>query len=328
MAKLEAGTGRICLSLLDSSAVFSELSATYPLKLLSPRTSPPNVAVVYILSYGGGLGSTKVFKVRPGVRLAKVHTDTTSPITVQNFTFTVADRSCLFLLPDPVTCFRAASYNQIQTFHLARDASLIVLDWVTSGRKTLGEDWLFARYYSINEIFVEGRRVARDAMLLEEEPEDPRVPRRTLAQRLAPYSCYAMLLLFGPATQEIVKDLEERYVKITVFKRGAPDDLLWSLSLVDSGRGAVVRVAGKETEAVKHWLKDALRRLENVVGPDVYQRTTLHEWLLLSRTSLVPMAKAALNAKSRILGELATLVGPMISSVVVICPMSTIPLTA
>ena len=55
MAKLEAGTGRICLSLLDSSAVFSELSATYPLKLLSPRTSPPDVAVVYILSYGGGL---------------------------------------------------------------------------------------------------------------------------------------------------------------------------------------------------------------------------------------------------------------------------------
>ncbi|KAL1737109.1 UreD urease accessory protein-domain-containing protein [Schizophyllum commune] len=296
MAKLEAGTGRICLSLLDSSAVFSELSATYPLKLLSPRTSPPNVAVVYILSYGGGLvggdrvslsvavergavlvllsqGSTKVFKVRPGVRLAKVHTDTTSPITVQNFTFTVADRSCLFLLPDPVTCFRAASYNQIQTYHLARDASLIVLDWVTSGRKTLGEDWLFARYYSINEIFVEGRRVARDAMLLEEEPEDPRVPRRTLAERLAPYSCYAMLLLFGPATQEVVKDLEEQYVKITVFKRGAPDDLLWSLSLVDSGRGAVVRVAGKETETVKHWLKDALRRLENVVGPDVYQRT-------------------------------------------------------
>ncbi|KAL1707410.1 UreD urease accessory protein-domain-containing protein [Schizophyllum commune] len=296
MAKLEAGTGRICLSLLDSSAVFSELSATYPLKLLSPRTSPPNVAVVYILSYGGGLvggdrvsltvaverdavlvllsqGSTKVFKVRPGVRLAKVHTDTASPITVQNFNFTVTDRSCLFLLPDPVTCFRAASYNQIQTFHLARDASLIVLDWVTSGRKTLGEDWLFARYYSINEIFVEGRRVARDAMLLEEEPEDPRVPRRTLAQRLAPYSCYAMLLLFGPATQEVVKDLEEHYAKITVFKRGAPDDLLWSLSLVDSGRGAVVRVAGKETEAVKHWLKDALRKLEDVVGPDVYQRT-------------------------------------------------------
>ncbi|KAL1719582.1 UreD urease accessory protein-domain-containing protein [Schizophyllum commune] len=296
MAKLEAGTGRICLSLLDSIAVFSELSATYPLKLLSPRTSPPDVAVVYILSYGGGLvggdrvtlsvavergavlvllsqGSTKVFKVRPGVRLAKVHLDTTSTITVQNFIFTVTDRSCLFLLPDPVTCFRAASYNQIQTFHLSRDASLIVLDWVTSGRKTLGEDWLFARYYSINEIFVEGRRVARDAMLLEEEPEDPRVPRRTLAQRLAPYSCYAMVLLFGPATQEVVKDLEEQYAKITVFKRGEPDDLLWSLSLVDSGRGAVVRVAGKETEAVKHWLKDALRRLENVVGPDVYHRT-------------------------------------------------------
>ncbi|TRM66433.1 UreD urease accessory protein-domain-containing protein [Schizophyllum amplum] len=296
MAKLEAGTGRICLSLLDSTAVFSELSATYPLKLLSPRTSPQNVSVVYVLSYGGGLvggdrvslsvavqrdavlvmlsqGSTKVFKARPGQRLAKVQTDAHSSVTVQAFTFTVSDRSCVFLLPDPVTCFRAASYNQIQTFRLARDASLVVLDWITSGRKTLGEDWLFARYYSVNEIFVEGRRVARDAMLLEETPEDPRVPARTLAQRLAPYSCYAMLLLFGPATREVVQDLQEQYAKIAVFKTAAPEDLLWSLSSIDGGNGAVVRVAGKETEAVKIWLKDALRKLETVVGPDVYQRT-------------------------------------------------------
>lgn len=54
--KIHAGGGRIALSSYGSNhAVFSELSSTYPLKLLSPRISPDGIAVVYILSYGGGL---------------------------------------------------------------------------------------------------------------------------------------------------------------------------------------------------------------------------------------------------------------------------------
>jgi urease accessory protein len=53
--KIHAGGGRIALSSYGSNAVFSELSSTYPLKLLSPRISQGGIAVVYILSYGGGL---------------------------------------------------------------------------------------------------------------------------------------------------------------------------------------------------------------------------------------------------------------------------------
>ena len=53
--ELHSGHGRIVVSSHASKAVFSELAATYPLKLLSPRTGSPGVAVVYVLSYGGGL---------------------------------------------------------------------------------------------------------------------------------------------------------------------------------------------------------------------------------------------------------------------------------
>ncbi|KAF8414700.1 hypothetical protein L210DRAFT_3590865 [Boletus edulis BED1] len=35
------------------SVVFTELSATYPLKLLSPKLAQDAVAIVYVLSYGG-----------------------------------------------------------------------------------------------------------------------------------------------------------------------------------------------------------------------------------------------------------------------------------
>lgn len=52
---LRAGHGRIACASHGSSVVFTELSATYPLKLLSPRLTQDTVAIVYVLSYGGGL---------------------------------------------------------------------------------------------------------------------------------------------------------------------------------------------------------------------------------------------------------------------------------
>ncbi|KAJ6604527.1 UreD urease accessory protein-domain-containing protein, partial [Mycena vulgaris] len=284
-----AGRGRITLALHGSEAVFSELSSTYPLKLLSPRMHGAGMAVAYIITYGGGLvsgdnvflsvdvglgaslvllsqGSTKVFKFRPGQRAAS-----TGPVqvTTQRMDFTVAPGAALLLLPDPVTCFRSASYNQMQTFHLARDASLVVLDWVTSGRKSRGEEWVFSRYYSVNEILIDGKRVAKDVMLLENEDAAPGLPARTLANKLDPYACYATLILCGPQVQGVISALAEEYGRISVFKTAAPARLLWSLSTFGDN-GAVVRVAGMETEIVRRWVGDGLRAME--VGRDEVRR--------------------------------------------------------
>ncbi|KAJ7357237.1 UreD urease accessory protein-domain-containing protein [Mycena albidolilacea] len=289
VADKTAGRGRIALELHGSEAVFTELSSAYPLKLLSPRTR--RVGLVYLITYGGGLvsgdqvalsvdvglganlvllsqGSTKVFKFRPGQRAAS--TDVDAPqVTTQRMDFAVASSGSLFLLPDPVTCFAKASYNQIQTFRLAPDASLAVLDWVTSGRKSRGEEWVFSRYYSVNEIVVDGRRVAKDVMLLENEDEKENT--RTLASRLEPYGCYATLLLYGPQVQGVVSALTEEYGRIQVFKTNERPGLLWSFSGFGDG-GGVVRIAGKETEEVRRWIGNALRPLEMVVGREIFQR--------------------------------------------------------
>lgn len=50
-----SGIGNIVLHRLGDSVAFSELSYQYPLKLLSPRITRSDTAIVYILSYGGGL---------------------------------------------------------------------------------------------------------------------------------------------------------------------------------------------------------------------------------------------------------------------------------
>ena len=204
----------------------------------------------------------------------------TAPVTQQRLDVCVAAGGALYLLPDPVTCFRDAAYRQVQTFHLAHGASAALLDWYTSGRRALGEEWAFSRYHSVNEVFVDGTRSARDVVLLEGTDTGTargtqQLPRRTLADRMGPYACYATLFLYGPRLQGIVQTLEDRMRVATVFQVKEPLDVLWSLSPVrgeagDSGR--IVRVAGKETEDVKMWLSDALRGLVEVIGGEVYSK--------------------------------------------------------
>ncbi|KAJ3721533.1 UreD urease accessory protein-domain-containing protein [Lentinula raphanica] len=305
ISKLQAGGGRITLSSHGGKAWISEFSATYPLKLLSPRLSENDVAIIYVLTYGGGLvggdcvhlvvniesdvkllllsqGSTKVFKDRPQQRLASVQriidhrsSNTQTAATVQKMDFTISSQGALFLLPDPVTCFRSASYHQIQTFHVSKDATLVVLDWFTSGRKSLGEDWVLSRYYSVNEILIAGKRIAKDIMLLDNKEIDPNSHlNSSLAEKLSPYSCYATVILRGPLVQKTIAQITARYEAISIMQRRTPEDLLWSLSSVGSDKtnGVVVRVAGKETEIVKEWLKNALSPLEEHVGIDVYRK--------------------------------------------------------
>lgn len=305
-----AGSGRITVGNRGRDVALSELSSAYPLKLLSPRAVQSKVAVVYVLTYGGGLvggdqlklqadleyetvlallsqGSTKVFKTRPGHRLASVGrpsgSSATLPVpasnlTSQTFSFNIASRSTLALLMEPVTCFRSASYSQVQTFHLEDEqSSLVVIDWITSGRKAIGEEWSFSRYYSCNEIWVGRRRIMRDVVLLEDDCEDRAglgLPAKPLLKRMAPYGCYATVFFYGPKLTDTVAHLTKEYEAISIFKGRWPEKLLWSLSSVTPKEqtGAVLRVAAIETEMVKKWLSNALREMEKMIGADVYQR--------------------------------------------------------
>jgi len=297
MEKVNAGEGRIAVHGCGNEAILSELSYSYPLKLLSPRTSEHRVALVYVLSYGGGLvggdriklsaivqdgailvvlsqGSTKVFKTRPGQgRLARSQAASSDDITSQRLDVEILPQSALLLLPDPVTCFRSAKYDQIQIFRLASDSSAVLLDWITSGRKSIGEDWDFKRYYSLNEVWIDGQRVARDALLLEEQENFVKTLQpRTLGDKLAPYSCYATVLMYGSLAEATIRQLASQFADITVFKSSTRPPLLWSFSALCEGKGCILRVAGKETEDVRFWLRDALRDLESVVAPDIYRK--------------------------------------------------------
>lgn len=59
------------------------------------------------------------------------------------------------VVPDPVTCFSTARYSQKQVFRVVSDSSLVIVDWITSGRHESGEKWDFDLYKSTNHIFLE-----------------------------------------------------------------------------------------------------------------------------------------------------------------------------
>ncbi|EJU02362.1 UreD-domain-containing protein [Dacryopinax primogenitus] len=271
----------------STSASFSELSYSYPLKLLSPPShadAPGPVRIVYVLSYGGGLvGGDKIeldVEVQEGARLVLLTQGSTkvfrardpSNRTQQHLHANVHAHSLLLLLPDPITPYAESYYSQVQTFTLHPSASAIILDWFTSGRAARGEVWALGKYRSANEVFVQGKRVVRDVLLLEQGE---------LGRRMQPYACYANVFLFGPLVQGVLRALKERYEKIEQMQRSKPDEFVWSLSILgkaekgrngEGGDGAVVRCTGRETEMVRLWLKDALSGASEVVGRDVYDK--------------------------------------------------------
>ena len=148
----------------------------------------------------------------------------------------------------------------------------------------IGEEWCFTRYKSTNEVHIGTERVARDVLLLAQPDAAASPPgaatttrtlrARTIADRLAPYACYATLLLFGPAAAPLAAHFRGAYdgLRQMQVRKGAPEGLLWSFSALADGRGCIVRVAGTETDSVRAWLKEQLRGLEEVVGQDAYAR--------------------------------------------------------
>ncbi|KAJ2686969.1 hypothetical protein GGH99_003363 [Coemansia sp. RSA 1285] len=153
----------------------------------------------------------------------------------------VAPGSLACLLPDPVTCFEGAMYNQRQAvrLHDAQSSSLVLLDWMTSGRMSRGERWAFGKYFSVNVVSVldnfkhkqrdslseiaapagsydagwinESRIIIRDALLLNSQENSdggsgghwPAVRSYSFAQRLELVDIFAYLLILGPAVANV-----------------------------------------------------------------------------------------------------------------------------
>lgn len=282
----------------NASCQENSLTYQYPLKLIAPslRNLPAEkqVTVVFLLTYGGGLvggdqinlrmtlndhtrlvlltqGSTKIFKP-----------PNAATVSQQVLNVKIEKGASLCYLPDPTQPFKASVYEQRQTFYVdpAGTSSLLVLDWVSEGRRARGESWALSSWKGRNEVrhFDEssrGRLVLRDAVVLHEGDLGA-----GLAHQTSNMGVFGTLIVYGPVFHKLGDFVMKEFaaqprigakawdserdnadVELAVGSRQAAehdDGLLWTAANV---RGFVlVKFGSTEVDGARRWLGSLLRR--------------------------------------------------------------------
>ena len=257
---------------VDGLSVVTKWRASTPFKLLVPRQRERSAWVIGS-NFGGGMlagdaidlsitctaGSRGIFGTQASTKIYRSPAGATAR---QTMAAAIKAGALLAVLPDPVACFADARYEQRQRFDLHAGASLVLLDWFTSGRIARGERWAMERYRSVNEIVVAGRRLVHDAVQLDRADGPLDAPFRT-----GRFNCLATALVVGPLVSRAAADLVET-VRGHKLERQA--DLLITSSPI--ANGAILRVAGVSVEAVKSQLIERLAFVHDLLGVDPWSR--------------------------------------------------------
>jgi urease accessory protein len=166
------------------------------------------------------------------------------------------------VLPDPLTCFAAANFEQQIRIDLAEGGSLVLVDWLTSGRRARGEQWAFDRYRSRIDAYVGSQLKFRDSLLL-----DAMNGPIAAEYRMGRYDCFGTVLMLGNRVQEAA-DKSLAWAAAQPVARG--NGLIFSGSPVAGG--AVFRVAGPQTETVGRWIGQRLEFISELLGGDPWAR--------------------------------------------------------
>ena len=161
-------------------------------------------------------------------------------------------------------CFRGASFQQTQSVDVQRGGSIVLMDWMTAGRRASGERWVFDRYASRLTIRYDGRVVFHDALLLSPS-EGP------LAERMGRFDCVCLIVLVGVALRVHAASACKDIAGIEARKRA--DLLTAAAPLGPNGEaGCVIRMAGVSVEDVGRAARTWLHFVPGLLGDDPWAR--------------------------------------------------------
>lgn len=265
-----AGSGLLNFVRSGDRTVVSQSLAASPLKLLNPRNHG-HAAWVFSSSYGGGLlGGDQLsldVRVQPGAT-AMLSTQAATKVyrsdlrASQSMRAEIADGGLLVVAPDPVICFADSEFSQRQTFSLTGSAGLVLVDWLSAGRRVSGERWAFRRLESRIEIYQDGRKILHESLLLDPEHGN-------IAGQLGRFNTLALAVVCGPRLLNAAHELAAR-VMAEPLQRNA--DLIQSAGMFGYGNGALLRIAGTSIEDVGRLLRKQLGFVCTWLGEDPWAR--------------------------------------------------------
>jgi urease accessory protein len=268
-AAITPGVGLLTVTRSGGRSVVTGAYATSPLRLLTPANHG-RAAWVFMSSYGGGLvdGDRVCLDIDVGEDAAAfVSTQASTKVyrsprgTEAKISARIAPGGLLVLAPDPVVCFAGARYRQGQRVELTDTATLVAVDWLSSGRRAFGERWMFHDYETTLVVRNEGRLLVHDALAL-------RASDGNLAQRLGRFEVFAVVTLVGALVRTeaaaIVSSVNARpLARIS-------DLLIAATALGD--RGCVVRIAATSVERVGRTIRELVRFVPALLDDDPWAR--------------------------------------------------------
>ena len=213
----------------------------------------------------------------------------------------VREGGLLVVAPDAVVCFAGSRYRQTQRITIAAGGALVLLDWVTSGRRESGERWVFDEYVSRTVVHLEGRLVVHDAMAL-------RAADGRLADRFGRYDVLAVAVLIGRGLEtHRITAVETGGCPHTAVRDDVSQNLDALLQLMAAVRPELLFVeSGGDNLAAQfsRELADFTIYVIDVSGGDKIPRKggpgiTQSDLLVINKTDLAPLVGADLDVMAR-----------------------------
>jgi urease accessory protein len=263
------GMGILDVARVDRRSVVRRAYATSPLRWLTPRNHGP-AAWVYASSYGGGLvggdalrltisigaGASAFVSSQASTKIYRSRDRSTIELEAM-----VSDGGHLVLWPDPVVCYAGSTFRQSQCVELRDDASLILVDTMTSGRRAAGERWQFVEYTNRITVRQDGRVVVFDSTRLSAVEGD-------LAARMGRFDVLCSVVMAGRRFREHLQAITDSIGSRPIERRA--DLLLSAAPLGDTG--CLLRVVGRSPEQVTGVVRSCLFFLSHLLGDDPWTR--------------------------------------------------------
>lgn len=125
----------------------------------------------------------------------------------QTISVHMAEGASLTWLPHPVVPHSASSFTSATKIFLSKDCTLAWGEVITSGRKLNGESFLFSKFHSTTEIFLEGKLVVKENLLLL-----PHLHDLSVLGQLEGYSHQASLIFMNEAIHSEMPSIVAAYL--------------------------------------------------------------------------------------------------------------------